>query len=253
MHWKLWGRKKRNRDLEEEIAFDLAAEAEDRAAGGVSAEAAWAESRKDFGNVLLVEEATREMWGLTFLERLAQDVKYGLRMLGRSGGLTAIAVVSLALGIGANTAMYSFMDALLVRSLPVPDPQSLVAIQWHTRGREQPKVIHGFMIGGHAEEKTGFTSGSLPYQAYEALSDRPVLRSTFALTPGGQRNIQIGGQAELGQADFVSGTFFSGLEMTPAAGRLLDAADDRPGAPPAAVLSFSYAQRRFGDIARAAG
>ena len=113
MRWP-WRRRSRDLDLDEEIAFDLAAEAEDNRLAGMPPDEAERRSRREFGNILLAKEETRAMWGWGWYERLAQDLKYGLRMMGRNPSFTAIAVVSLALGIGANTAIYSFMDALSV-------------------------------------------------------------------------------------------------------------------------------------------
>jgi macrolide transport system ATP-binding/permease protein len=246
-----WRRKSRDRDLEEEIAFDLAAETAENIRAGMPPEQARQSSRKDFGNILLVEEATRAMWGWTSVERLIQDLKYGLRMLGRNPGFTAIAVVSLALGIGANTAIYSFMDAILLRALPVPDPQSLVSFKWHSRDRA--KVVHNMWGGTYKDPKTGPTSLSFPYRAYELLATSPVLSQTFAFRAFGRKTLQIHGQADPAESVFVSGSFFSGLGLSPAFGRLIDPGDDRAGASPVAVLSHRYAQRRFGDAARAAG
>ena len=251
MSWFPWHAQSRNRDLEEEIAFDLAREAEDHLRAGLSAEEAARRSQHDFGNVLLVEEAAREMWGFAWFERFLQDVRYSLRMMARNPGFTAIAVASLALGIGANTAIYSFMDALLLRTLPVRDAQSLVVIQWHAR--KQPAVIHAFAGGGHMDPKTAFTSIAQPYRAYELLSQSPVLARTFGFFGAGKLNVQVRNEADLAEGEFVSGTFFPGLGVAPSFGRLIDAADDAAGAPLVAVLSYRYAQRRFGDAARAAG
>jgi macrolide transport system ATP-binding/permease protein len=251
MRWNFWNRRSRHRELEDEIAFDLAAEAAENARAGMPPEDAARRSRREFGNVLLVEEATRESWGWSFFDRLAQDVTYGFRLLARSPGFIAAAVVSLALGIGANTAIYSFMDAILLRALPVADPESLVSAEWHAK--DQPKVIHSFFMGGHKDPATGFTSGSFPYPAYELFSAESVFSSTFAFSPAGQRNLQVRGQADIARTEYVSGTYFSGLGLAPAIGRLIDPGDDRPGATPVAVMSFRYAQRRFGDIGRAAG
>ncbi len=251
MRWLHWRAKSRDRDLEDEIAYDLAAEAEDHAASGMSRDEAARRSRQDFGNLLLVKEATREMWGLAWFERLAQDLKYGLRTMRRNAGFTVIAVLSLALGIGANTAIYSFMDAILLRSLPVRDPQSLVAFQW--RSKAWPEVIHGSVGGGRLDPKQGFIGYPVPYPMYEFLSGSPVLSQTFGFASRGQFNLQARGQADIVTGYFVSGTFFGGLGLAPAAGRLLGPDDDRAGAPPVVVLSYQCATARFGEVARAPG
>jgi hypothetical protein len=114
MRWSLWRRKQREADLEDEIRYDLALEAEQRIQSGLPREEAERRSERDFGNVLLVKEGVRDMWGWTSLERLVQDLRYGWRTLRKSPSFTAMATLSLALGIGANTAIYSFMDAILM-------------------------------------------------------------------------------------------------------------------------------------------
>ena len=251
MGWTMWRRRARNRELEEEIAFDLAAEAEENRRAGMTPEEAARSSRKAFGNVLLVEEATREMWGCAFYERLAQDLKYGLRLLVRSPGFTAIAILSLALGIGANTAIYSFMDAILLRALPVPDAGSLISLRW--RAKDQPKVIRSFSGGTYDDPVAGRASMAFPYQSYELLAASPALARTFGFAGAGRMNVQVNGQAELTDAEYVSGTFFGGLGLSPAAGRPIDIGDDHEGATPVTVLSYRYAQRRFGEAAKAVG
>ena len=130
--WWLQRRRKED-DLREELQFHLAEEADERLADGMSDdEARWA-ARRDLGNVTLLQENTRTLWSWILLEQLAQDVRYGLRAMVKNRLFTALAALSLALGIGANTAIYSFMDSILFRSLPVSDPTSLVAVKWQSR------------------------------------------------------------------------------------------------------------------------
>src|SRR6266853_5578489 len=155
MLWSFWRRKQRDADLDEEIAFDLALEAEQNIQSGMSPEEAERFSRRNFGNVLSVKEGIREMWNWTSVERLAQDLRYGWRTLRKNPSFTAMAVLSLALGIGANTAIYSFMDAILLRSLPVQHPEQLVVINW--RARNSPPVIHG-QNGDRHRDDAGITS-----------------------------------------------------------------------------------------------
>ncbi len=141
MQWRFWRLNQRNRDLEDEIAHDLAAETEERIRSGRPREEAESDSRRDFGNVLLIKESTREVWGWTLLERLGQDVRYGWRTLGKNPLFTAMAVLSLALGIGANAAIYSVMDAIMIRALPVRNPGELMILNWRSKATKDPPVV----------------------------------------------------------------------------------------------------------------
>src|SRR5215475_13352671 len=115
------------RDLDEEVRHHLTLRAEER--GSPKA------AERQFGNVTLLKEQSRAMWTWTFLEQLTQDIRYGLRTMAANPLFTAMAALSLALGIGANTAIYSFMDAILLRSLPVQHPEQLVVVQWRAKSR----------------------------------------------------------------------------------------------------------------------
>jgi macrolide transport system ATP-binding/permease protein len=113
-------------ELDEEIRVHLAIDTQQRIDCGSSPEAAQLAAAKDFGNVALVKEATREMWTLPSLERLWQDTRYALRSLNRSRGFTLLALMALALGIGATTAMFTVLYSVVIRPLPFPDPDGLV-------------------------------------------------------------------------------------------------------------------------------
>src|SRR5262249_53846665 len=115
-------RRRREDDLREELEFHLAEEMEERRSAGLSpADARWA-AHRDLGNRALVHEDARAVWSWVLFEQLAQDIRYGLRGMAKNRMFTVLAALSLALGIGANTAIYSFIDAILLRSLPVSDP-----------------------------------------------------------------------------------------------------------------------------------
>ena len=111
--------------------------AERRQAAGLPAEQAKWAAQRNLGNLALLQEETRTAWGWTVLEQLVQDVRYAFRTMASSPAFTLLAVTSLALGIGANTAIYSFMDAILLRSLPVSDPESLVTLNWQGNGQSK--------------------------------------------------------------------------------------------------------------------
>src|ERR1700721_73376 len=186
----------------------------------------------------------------TFLDQLLQDIRYALRGMAANPLFCAMAALSLALGIGANTAIYSFMDAILMRALPVPDPQSLVVANW--RSKAFPPVAHSFNGSNFKDPKLGLVSHPFPYPAFELLRDSRIWSSLFAFYRAGRLNLTVHGEADLAAGQYVSGEFFSGLGAQPNAGRLIDNPDDRIGSV-AVDLSFGYAQRRFGDAAKAVG
>jgi hypothetical protein len=167
-----------------------------------------------------------------------------------------LAALSLALGIGASTAIYSFMDALLARKLPVADPGALAVLQWHVTGNKsiRTSVVHDVSGSFHDDPKTGHTSPIFPYPAFELLrKPNDVCSVLFAYRPARRLNVLIRNQAEVADGEYVSGDYFSGLAVAPAAGRLITGDDGRAGAPAVVVLGYAFAERRFGEAVRAAG
>src|SRR5947208_14531470 len=128
----LFHRKNREADLEEEVQAHLRMAAQERIEQGDVASDARTSAIREFGNVVLVKEVTREMWGLGWLETLLQDLRYGLRQLRRNSGFAAVAILTLALGIGVNTAMFSVLNAVIFRPLPYRSPDQL-AMLWTER------------------------------------------------------------------------------------------------------------------------
>jgi macrolide transport system ATP-binding/permease protein len=160
-------RRQKEEELQEELQFHFDEEVEQHQEEGVSIEQAKWAARRDLGNITLLQEDTRAMWGWTILDQLVQDARHALRTMGSNRLFTFVAVVSLGLGIGANTAIYSFVDALLLRALPVPDPESLVSLNWHSkiypRGEEEPAfVMHAMSGHTYDDPKSGVTAGIFP-------------------------------------------------------------------------------------------
>jgi predicted permease len=247
-------RRKKEAELSEELQFHLEEEAEERRLGGVPVEEAQRAARRDLGNIALLQEDTRATWSWTFLEQLAQDLRYAFRTMAANKAFSALAILSLALGIGANTAIYSFMDSILLRSLPVSNPESLVVLNWHNKVKARGTVLHGGSGEIYDDPKTGSTAGIFPYPAFELVHKSDgIFSSVFAYYPTRPVNLMAKGQAELASGEYVSGDYFRGLDVAPAAGRVIIPDDDRVGAPAIAVLSSVYSQRRFGDAASAPG
>jgi predicted permease len=252
MRLQFWRRKQREADLDDEIAYDLAADAEERIRSGVLREKAERASRREFGNVSLTKENVRETWGWMTVQRFIQDVRYGWRTLLKSPMFAAMAVLSLALGIGANTAIYSVMDAMMLRALPVHNPGELVVLNWTSKNKDEPEVAHSHNGGFYYEAGHGGVSPDFPWPAYTLLRDsNNVFSSLFAYKNAGQLNLIVHGQAELGPVEFVSGNFFNGLGIIPALGRLIGDSDNTASAQRVAVLSYDYWRERFAGDATA--
>jgi macrolide transport system ATP-binding/permease protein len=249
--WWLQRRRKED-ELREELKFHLAEEAGERQADGLSADNARWTALRDLGNVTLLREDTRTLWSWILLEQLAQDIRYGLRTITANKTFSAMAILSLALGIGANTAIFSVMDAILRRSLSVPEPHSLVILSWRTAQR----YFNGSNRHNNsfADPNGGFIGGIFAYPAFELLRKNDSVFSTvFGYQGAGDLNLTFRGQAELATTEYVSGDYFRGLGIPPAAGRLIGPDDDRAGAPGTAVVSFALSQKRFGGPEHAPG
>jgi len=250
---------RRSEALREEMELHLAEKAAELEAGGMTPESARAEARRRFGNVGLKQEESREIWMTRFLSELGQDVRYGIRTMAGNKAFSALAVLSLALGIGANTTIYSFMESILLRSLPVADPESLVVLNWHSRppqnaNKQSVHVMHGLQGLAWPGDKGEMVLGIFPYGAFETLrQENPVFSTLFGYCNGHNKTLAIRGQAMSAGTEYVTGEYFRGLAVPPAAGRLIESEDDRPGAAPVAVISFATSQNRFGGPPNAIG
>ncbi|MEP6536800.1 MAG: ABC transporter permease [Bryobacteraceae bacterium] len=219
--WRLLTRSRRDHELDQELAAHFAMAVRDRMERGEDRKSAEEAARREFGNRLLVREATRDAWGWTWAETLGQDNRYALRALRKSAGFTTVAVLSLALGIGANTAIFSLINSLVLRTLPVSHPEQLLHVS----------------IG----KKVHFTN-----PIWEQLRDsQDVFSGTFAI--GRERfNLSAGGEARYVQVNFASGQFFETLGLPPLIGRTFSMADDQRGCPGTAVLAYDFWQSEYG-------
>jgi predicted permease len=184
------------------------------------------------------------------MQTLWQDLRYGLRMMRKAPGFTAIAVLSLALGIGANTALFSLVDAVLLKSLAVKEPEQLVVFNWQAGKVFRTTGIRGtFVPGGYAPGMRG--SSSFKARIFETLHTQQLqdsqspLSDLFAFATLGELIVVIDGQAETAESQAVSGGYFSGLGVRTQLGRPITEEDDRPDATPVVVLSYQYWQERF--------
>jgi len=264
MSWlhRLLQRGKLERDLDKELAYHVERRSAELVATGVNPREAARQARLEFGGPDEIREACRDARGTRWIEDFFQDCRYAFRTMAGNKAFTTLAILSLALGIGANTAIYSFMDSILLRSLPVNDPESLVMLNWQSKPRgngetHQASVMHGVHTrtgSDYDDPKKGHISGIFPYEAFELFKqDDSVFSTVFAHYQPTPFNLIIEGQADVANGEFVSGDFFRALSVPPAAGRLIVSDDDRTGVRPVAVLSYDLSQKRFGGPAQAVG
>jgi macrolide transport system ATP-binding/permease protein len=256
--WMLQRRRK-EAEINEELQFHLEEEAAEREQEGIAPEQAKWAAHRELGNVTLVQEHVRAVWIWTLLDQLVQDLRYALRVMWASKTFSILAILSLALGIGANSAIYSFMDAIMLRSLPVSDPASLVILQWHGPSRWQggvrrPSVLHTMSGTTYDDPRLGWTAGIFPYPAFELFQKNDSLFSSiFAYHTAHELNVVVKDQADIAKGEYVSGDYFSGLAVQPATGRMIVPNDDQAGSPLVAVVSLGFSQRHYGGAANAAG
>ena len=220
-----------------ELEAHLQIEADENTARGMPPdEARWAAQRK-LGNVLRIREEIYGMNSVHCLETLQQDVRYGLRILRRTPGFTAVAVLSLALGIGANTAIFQIIDAVRLRALPVAQPEELVEVRI-----AKPRSRSGNFYSGYAE---------LTNPQWEQLRARQEAFSGVLAWGPTRFNLAGGGEVRRAQGIYVSGSYFEVLGVPAARGRVFTGADDRRGcADVGVVISHAFWQREYGgDIA----
>jgi predicted permease len=228
----MFRRKRSAGDFAAEIKSHLELEADELKHGGTGEEQARTQARREFGNVTAAQERfnLKDRW--LWLDKLGRDLRFALRGLRHSPLFAATAILTLALGIGANTAVFSVMNAVLLRSLPVADPQRLVYL--HT---------------SHPPQRTGTIDShvTFSYPVYDALRRQPGALSevmAVAQLSGDMVNVRVGAQPEQAEADMVSGNFFRGLGVTMARGRGFAAGDETDHAL-VMVLSYNYWTRRF--------
>ena len=213
-----------SRDLDREVSFHLREQVETLVAQGWSEADALAEARRRFGNPTFQRERTRDSDVIAWLDSLRGDLRYALRALRRSPAFATVAIASLALGIGANTAIYTLIDAVVLRALPVPNPQELVR------------------LGGDDNDEDGYFTNPL----WEAIRDRQAGLASVTAFSETSINLAEGGEMRRVSGAWVSGDFFNLFGMRPASGRLLQPTDDVRGCPATAVLGHGFWQSEYG-------
>jgi putative ABC transport system permease protein len=215
-------------ELEEEMRFHLEMKIEENTEGGMLPEEAFYAAQRQFGNRMLLREVSKEMWGFRSLETFWHDVRFGVRMLFKSPTFTIVAVIALALGIGANSAIFSVVNTVLLRPLPYKDPDRLVMV-W------EDDTKHGYPRDTPAA--ANYMDWKNQNQVFEGMA--AVADLSFSLTGVGEPE-QIEGQR-------VSTNLFPLLGVEPQLGRTFTPEEDQTGANHVVVMSYGLWQRRFGS------
>jgi predicted permease len=227
MRWysRLFRKGLAERQLDAELRFHLDQQIADYVAGGMSPEEARRRARLEFGGLDQVKEECREASRTSVMETLIQDVRYGLRVLMRNPGVTTVVLLSLALGIGANTAIFSLLNAIVLKALPVQHAEELIQFsETYPDGQENSWM-------------------SYPY--FQRIRERSrTLSGVFAFTGLSRLNVGFEGKADLASGQLATGGYFSTLGLTPAAGRFFTDEDDKARRA-VAVIGYGFWQRRF--------
>jgi predicted permease len=240
-----WSRERE--ELDREVAFHIETLADSFEAEGLGRNEALVRARKEFGGVDQIKEECRDVSGWNWLAQLLQDLRFGWRMMRKAPSTSLAAIASLALGVGATTAIFSFAHAVLWRSMPVPNPEQLLEVYWEAKSRLS-------MV--HSSSGTNFTDGGLRVAdffskpAYESMRER----STGAVELAAFRfpqpvSASFGSVVAVARLRGVSENFFPLLRVKPAAGRLLSGPDDEP----AIVVSYGFWERYLGRDPRVIG
>src|SRR5579864_9346258 len=224
MNFRFWRRSQQEKELDEELQAHLRMAAQERMQGGESRSDAESAARREMGNEGLIKDATREAWGLGWMERLMQDLRYGLRVLGKNPVYAAVSIFTLALGIAASTAIFSVVYGVLVHSLPYSKPEQIVRV-WEVDSK------------GH---QMSFADPNFEDMQAQARSLQAMAQLYW-----GEDSVSVGDEAERIGVAAVSKDFFAVMGITPAVGRLFAPEEQRFGGARAAIVSYSFWEQQL--------
>lgn len=236
-----------NGEVEDELAFHMESYAEDLMRNGMPREEAFRRARIELGGIAQQKENIRTAWGTRVWDELRSDLRYAFRMLAKSPGFTAIAIGSLALGIGANTIIFTVTKAILLDKLAVHNPEQLRLLAWIDDGSDK-NIIHSSW-GEWEHLPSGRTiCTSFSYPVYQQLrKQNRSLKDLFAFKDVGRLTATIDDKAEAVKAEMISGNYYSQLGVKPVLGRPIVEGDDGiAGSGPVVLISDAYWSRRFG-------
>jgi predicted permease len=245
-------RSKRENDTNDELQFHLEKEIEKNIAAGMSREEARRRALIAFGGVDQTREALREVHRGRFLDAVWQDMRYAWRILCKTPGFTVSIILTLALGIGLNTAIFSLIDAVLFRSVPAKNPEQLVLLRWQAHNRPKIHSQWGYGYCQKSSDNPGGCSFSLPW--FKAVKQANVFSGLAGFAGFNRLSLSGNGPATMiNNAQLVSGDFFETIGTKAAIGRTILPSDDTPDAAPVLMLSYGYWQRDFGGSASVVG
>jgi len=222
----LFGKKQLEKELEAEVRSHLEMAAGERVERGVSKKEAEREARREFGNVSLVSEVTRDQWGWRWLANALEDARFGARVLLKAPAFSVIAILTLAIGIGANSALFSVVNGVLLKPLPYPQPDQLVTLH---------------------ESKPNFDSGSISFPNFQDWREQNTTFSMMGVHRQASFHLTGAGDAEEVNAEFVSSDFLTLLGVKPVIGRMFLEGEDKIGASPIVIISSGFWNRKFGS------
>ncbi len=246
---QIFSRRRLYNDLSDEIREHLEEKIEELVAGGMSRKEATAAARRQFGNITLFEQDSREVWRWPSIESIIADVRYAFRILRKNPSFSCIAVLTLALGIAVNTTVFTAFDALFLRPRPVKDPESLASIFRTTPGEPRGRFSYPDYLY-YRDNNKSFSSLSL-FATGMAVTSSDLPATDSEATPRVARAIGfqlpqlLQGSAQPIMCFFVSGNYFPMLGATPLLGRTLLPEDDQANAPPVVLMSGNSWQRHF--------
>ena len=220
-------RERREEKLDRELRDHLELDAEAKMDRGLSAEQARYAAQRDFGNTTLVREVTREMWSWTSLERVWQDVRYGLRMIRRNPGFAVVAILTLALGIGANSAMFSIINGVLLRPLPYPEADRLINIRAEDRAR-------------------GITDLNISYPRFTLIQEQSRTLESVGALVAQNSNLTVQGNPEQVESALATSGFFKALGVSPSMGRGFLPEEEQTGGANVAMITNAFWHNHFG-------
>ena len=234
----LASRRRAEEELDEELNFHLIMEARKKRLEGAPEAEARRTARVAFNGVERVREECRDVRGLGWLEDIGRDIRYGSRVLRKSPGFTTIAILSLAIGIGANTAVFTLVDRVLLRSLPVPEPDRLVVLKWVSNGKGR--------ISSSNSRGDGHGLNVLTWDVFNKMRKQSrTMAAVFGFTDRRDANVAANGEARISAALLVTGNYFRGLGVSTLMGRPIVDDEDTANGLPAAVISYPFWERAF--------